>query len=419
MTQLSFDGNRIQDLGEETVIVIDPGHGGENYGTIQNGHLEKEMTLTTATAMYEELSKYDNVTVYMTRTDDVDMTLLERAEFAAEKEADFLFSIHYNASVHHNLYGSEVWIPAFAPFHSYGYQFGAVQMETMADMGLSLRGVKSKIGDNGQDYYGIIRQSTALDIPACIIEHCHVDEARDSVYCETKDQLIAFGRADATSVAKYLGLKSTELGVDYSGYAQNNLANITADTIVSYAHNSYTAPEYCSIELVDADYDNGDITITVSGGDSDAPLLYYDYSLDAGLNWSELGTWPGSDVLNSTYDESFTITLTVPSGQKPNLMVRAYNIFDARTPSNTLIFDTFHYGEEEITLEEYARSLGIDHSTGIEAYESPLSKALFPLYNCLEKNSTMLFTTLSITVLLILFSVFTLIMNIFTLKRRR
>ena len=138
MTQLSFDGNRIQDLGEETVIVIDPGHGGENYGTIQNGHLEKEMTLTTATAMYEELSKYDNVTVYMTRTDDVDMSLLERAEFAAAKEADFLFSIHYNASVHHNLYGSEVWIPAFAPFHSYGYQFGAVQMETMADMGLSL-----------------------------------------------------------------------------------------------------------------------------------------------------------------------------------------------------------------------------------------------------------------------------------------
>ena len=60
---------------ETTVIVIDPGHGGENEGTIAGTEKEKYMTMTTARAMYEELSLYDNVEVYLTHTEDVDMKL--------------------------------------------------------------------------------------------------------------------------------------------------------------------------------------------------------------------------------------------------------------------------------------------------------------------------------------------------------
>ena len=46
----------------------------------------------------------------------------------------------------------------------------------MKDMGLFLRGVKTKLKNNGDDYYGIIRECTAQSIPSAIIEHCHVDE---------------------------------------------------------------------------------------------------------------------------------------------------------------------------------------------------------------------------------------------------
>ena len=57
--------------GEQPVIVIDPGHGGENLGTEANvsfpgGIQEKEMDLITAKAMYEELQAFDGVTVYLT-----------------------------------------------------------------------------------------------------------------------------------------------------------------------------------------------------------------------------------------------------------------------------------------------------------------------------------------------------------------
>lgn len=132
---------RAQETGERVVIVIDPGHGGDNEGTLEGPAQEKKMTMVTALAMYEELTKYDNVDVYLTHTDDVTMSLADRAQFAADRNADFLFSIHYNASMDHDLFGSEVWISSVQPYNAYGYQFGWEQMQQMQDMGLFLRGV--------------------------------------------------------------------------------------------------------------------------------------------------------------------------------------------------------------------------------------------------------------------------------------
>ena len=82
---------RAQETGERVVIVIDPGHGGDNEGTLEGPAQEKKMTMVTALAMYEELTKYDNVDVYLTHTDDVTMSLADRAQFAADRNADFLF----------------------------------------------------------------------------------------------------------------------------------------------------------------------------------------------------------------------------------------------------------------------------------------------------------------------------------------
>ncbi len=274
---------RLQDIkGEKLVIVIDPGHGGENRGTIENSHEEKQMTMTTALAMYEELVQYEDVEVYLTHTEDIDMTLKERAAFAKSVDADFLFSIHYNASANHELFGSEVWVSAFPPYNSYGYQFGCEFLTDMREFGLLVRGVKTRLGDKGLDYYGIIRESVALDIPAVIIEHCHVDEARDAVYCENDEQLRQFGKMDAAAVARYFGLKSSSLGVDYSGY---QLADADASSVVPVTVVDATEPEICRVEFLDADYENYMLKVQVTAMDSDSPLLYYSYSTDRGISY--------------------------------------------------------------------------------------------------------------------------------------
>lgn len=329
--------DRLQDTGDRLVIVIDPGHGGDNRGTLENNHEEKFMTMTTARAMYDELIKYDGVEVYLTRTEDVSMTLKERAEFAASVDADFMFSIHYNASENHELFGSEVWVSSVSPYNGYGLQFGNEFLTEAREMGLLIRGVKTRLGDKG-DYYGIIRESVELGVPALIIEHCHVDNDRDTDYCDSDADLKAFGVADATAAARYFGLGSRELGVDYSGHS---LIDASATSLNSLTKNDDTEPDVCEIAPEKGDdgrpvVTDGVLAINVTAADYDSPLMYYSYSLDGGVTFSEREIWPGCDALTGAYMDTFRLELEIPAGITPEIILRAYNPYDLYKDSNLL-----------------------------------------------------------------------------------
>lgn len=342
---------RVQAYGDELVIVIDPGHGGENRGTIENGFEEKTMTLATAQAMYDELIQYDNVTVYMTRTEDKDLSLEERTEFAKSVDADFLFSLHYNASENHTLFGSEIWISLEAPYNAYGYQFGHCFMSEMQDMGLFLRGIKTRKGNNG-DYYGIIRHSVARSIPAVIIEHCHVDEDRDVPYCKTEEEWIAFGKRDALAVAKYFGLSSKKLDVDYS-IESLNLPKVNESTLVQSTLRDETKPDVCVLELQEANYKTGEVVLNVTATDYDSPMLYYTYSIDGGKTYCTPIEWPGLDLLKGICTDTFTLAIQIPSGVEPEIILRAYNLADLYAESNSVPFlQTFFYDENSAADKE-------------------------------------------------------------------
>lgn len=315
------------------VIVIDPGHGGENLGADYEGVLEKDINMIVANAMVEELSKYEGITVYLTHTEDVDMKIQKRAEFARDVNADFLFCLHFNMSVKHDLFGSEVWVSAFGNQYQEGAAYGQIQMQAMQELGLYLRGVKTKLNDKGTDYYGILRYCTEYNVPAALIEHCHLDHINDSVFCDSEEELILLGKTDATCVAKYFGLKSEVLGVDYSNYevpsVQAPAGTVQPDT---------TVPDICYIEELSADYETGEVEIQITGGDVDSPMLYFSYSLDAGQTYSDLKAWPDTDT--------FQYRFTVPSGVKPIVRVRVYNLYDLYAESNDLYYSSFTYGIE-------------------------------------------------------------------------
>lgn len=416
---------RVQPVDETLVVVIDPGHGGENEGTaegrltLEDAALEKEMTLVTAKAMYDELCLYDNVEVYLTRTEDVDLSLKERAEFAASLGADFLFSIHYNASPSHDLFGSEVWISAETPFNAYGYQFGCIQLDTMGSMGLFLRGVKTRVNDSGKDYYGIIREASALNIPAVIIEHCHVDEERDIPFCSTREAWADLGRADALSVAKYFGLSSSALGVDYSGFSET-LPEVKEHARVQQTLKDETPPDVCSVEFLDADYQTGELSVTVTAADYDSPLLYYDYSIDGGETYSVLYPWPGSNALEGTYTDTFALSLTIPSGVMPSVVVRAYNLFDVPAKSNCLMsLQEFWYGEE--AEEQGAQSFAEPEK---EQTDSPGTKTFLPASaDALEQESPQSFLSFLMLCLLFVVLLFAVILTCqavsLSLRRRK
>lgn len=80
------------------VIVIDPGHGGPDTGTIASGgEMEKAIVLEFAQALSEKLEKSGKYRVVMTRTDDRFVPLGERVKFARHEGAALFVSIHADA----------------------------------------------------------------------------------------------------------------------------------------------------------------------------------------------------------------------------------------------------------------------------------------------------------------------------------
>ncbi len=86
-------------FGTNCVIVIDPGHGGSNSGTrsILDGRFEKEFTLDWAKRIVP-LLETNGWQVFLTRTNDMDVSLSNRVAFAESHHADLFVSLHFNSA---------------------------------------------------------------------------------------------------------------------------------------------------------------------------------------------------------------------------------------------------------------------------------------------------------------------------------
>jgi len=91
-------------------IVIDPGHGGHDTGTLgPTGLEEKEVVLDVGLKLRKLLQDNTNCEVVMTRSDDTFIPLEERTAIANEKSADLFISIHANASTDKTARGIETY----------------------------------------------------------------------------------------------------------------------------------------------------------------------------------------------------------------------------------------------------------------------------------------------------------------------
>ena len=81
------------------VIVIDPGHGGPQVGTVSvlDGRTEKVFTLDWALRLAPLLSA-KGWQVYLTRTNDADIEVTNRVNFANAHHAALFISLHFNSS---------------------------------------------------------------------------------------------------------------------------------------------------------------------------------------------------------------------------------------------------------------------------------------------------------------------------------
>jgi N-acetylmuramoyl-L-alanine amidase len=80
------------------IVVIDPGHGGIDNGTIAStGVMEKQIVLDFAMQLRERLEQSGRYRVVMTRTDDSFVPLADRVRMARIRQAALFISIHADA----------------------------------------------------------------------------------------------------------------------------------------------------------------------------------------------------------------------------------------------------------------------------------------------------------------------------------
>ena len=159
------------------VVVIDPGHGGHDSGTLSLNKIYKEKNVVLAIG-YTYFRNYlddEDLKVYWTRKDDTFMTLSNRAAFAKKVDADLFISIHMNsAGKKTSPKGTEVYYST----RNNGLQSNGLSSYTMASMflknitstlNMSNRGVKSNV-------FVVTNMNT---VPAVLIEYGFLSNPSD------------------------------------------------------------------------------------------------------------------------------------------------------------------------------------------------------------------------------------------------
>ncbi len=102
----------LKSKAKNKIVVVDPGHGGRDFGAVYGGINEKDLNLDISLRLYE-LLKERGIKAYMTRTDDRLIPLEAIAEYANRLNASLFVSVHNNAMADRNFDGSiTLYFPA-------------------------------------------------------------------------------------------------------------------------------------------------------------------------------------------------------------------------------------------------------------------------------------------------------------------
>jgi len=145
-------------------IVIDPGHGGYDTGTIGPGGLmEKDLTLELSKALRHMLKSRLNIDVVLTREEDVFLSLEERTAIANRCQADLFISIHANSSSARSVSGVETYFLDFAKNSSardIAARENATSLGNLRDLEDMIKSIaQADKSDESRELAGIIQKS--------------------------------------------------------------------------------------------------------------------------------------------------------------------------------------------------------------------------------------------------------------------
>lgn len=151
---------------ENMKVAVDAGHGGDNSGAtgLKTGIQEKKYTLLIAKQL-ERVLQEKEAKVFMTRTKDTAIGMVERTEMIKKEDPDFLISIHLNSSVRDSIKGVSTYYRyiGFRPMTQY-------ILESLLKLGLD------NFGNIGSFNFAL---SGPTDYPNCLVEVAFLSNSDD------------------------------------------------------------------------------------------------------------------------------------------------------------------------------------------------------------------------------------------------
>lgn len=184
-------------------IIIDPGHGGVQSGaTGMNGSVyESHQTLKISKYLAEYLTKA-GAAVYMTRTEDVDVSLEDRRRMTEQVDPELFISIHLNASEKKERSGTSTFY-----YRAYSQPLAKAIHSRLVAL------YQSSCYDNNADMYSAIDQGanyypfyvTRTDVcPSVLVEVGFITNDLECVYLCDDAYQHAFAQAIYLGVADYV-----------------------------------------------------------------------------------------------------------------------------------------------------------------------------------------------------------------------
>ncbi len=153
-------------------VIIDPGHGGSDFGAEFNGRNEKDDNLEIALKVSKELNNL-GISNALTRKKDEYISLEERCKIANRRSAKLFVSLHRNSA--DGADGVEIWVSNIAP--KTDLRLASNILSGLDKAGISLnRGVKKGYAQGGGNYY--VNSHTVM--PSCLVELGFMNSEKDN-----------------------------------------------------------------------------------------------------------------------------------------------------------------------------------------------------------------------------------------------
>jgi N-acetylmuramoyl-L-alanine amidase len=133
------------------IVVVDPGHGGDDPGAVARGLREKDLALTLSGYVASSLDSLEGVSAVLTRSRDYFIPLAGRTRFARERAGDLFLSIHMNSAPRSRARGMEIFF-----------------LSTKGATDKAARVVADR--ENAADYVGGIPQEAPDDIFSILVD---------------------------------------------------------------------------------------------------------------------------------------------------------------------------------------------------------------------------------------------------------